>query len=1350
MVINQKKSKTIQSLQKLKASIKKKTKPSVDKIKPEGDFKPGAPKSTDDTSEIYPTQTRSQVKKDKFLHSDLINNYQDSVIYEVMYGYMSHEQLDRTAEVIVTNSSTNIQDPESLTNTLYDLRMGAINDKYVCTTCGFGQANCPGHNGMIKLNEPLINPMRHDKVRKVYELICRNCKRLLVTKTQLEQYDLLRINDKGGVSIIGKTGDKRLSAILSFIRGGSVCPHEGCGMQNGTKVASKEDQNILKAENYIVTASEILQEFDQISDEDARYMGFGSQSHPRDLILQSIYVLPPRFRPYNIINGTETIHHEYTMAYASMVDINNKIGEKNAEIENLERNAGTSTTVASSGSIDNKKSKKDDLVRVLLKKYREFIKAPAVKTGKQPNNNKNTTIFSGIGSKSGLIRGSNNGKRVNNSARSVLSPDPTLRFNQVRLPKKFADTMSCEENIFAHNLHKMQALLNKGRITEVTPGSDRIQSDGTRIKKNSSIHVIDKLKRLSDNNKSLLRTRYNYNEGSQLTDYQYKLHQYLKYVRSNNINQFNRQQFEAFVMPDNNITGISDGKNNVISAEQDDKTSVDDGDRSRSPTDSDGSRSRSRRRSRDMEDSSIPSTPRSDVESADTTNDRMKYKDTDMQQSDKLEDTTAINNQPPKMRLLSEISLEDYVRVVNLENLLSFQKTPESFDLRKIEADPAPTINLRVGDRVQRLLHNGDNVVFNRQPTLSKYSMMSASDVVIRDTKTIGLQMSYTKPMNADFDGDEGNVFALQGYKANIEAIVLSNVKNCIIDAGDSNVAMGLVFDNISASFIITSDYIRVNMRQFSDILANTDVSWSKYTAEKQEFTIDIDDEDEITKKRSLVGGDITNVEEDLDSDDEDMSDDEDSQTDVDTRQSSSRRKQTKKKAKERALEILYDDSNEIKITASGIERFFIRASELNFKVYKGVNVISDPEDQAFIDRYAVRSTNDNDVEYVLNLKDVVKYLYNIVYVDDGGNVRYNNKDDIDTTKPRSGILNFLYRNGFSISGHLTYSIVLPRKMSYRKYDDNNHVVVRDGYLLSGQLTKKHIGPTKNSFIQVMYNDFGSQVTADFLSDASFMLNTWLPTHELTIGTDDCRIYKPDIKNNKSALQVEKEFNQFIEKEVQNAMYKIEELDVDTKDSYEQKLQEKKKIDALQETTDIISKKIKELIQNDKSLQKHNQLYIMSHSGAKGSDFNVTQIAGQMGLQIVNGARITRTMNSGKRTLPYFLPGTLDPREQGFVVSNFLKGLNPYEMVYHAMAGREGLIDTANKTEDIGTFQRKITKTIEGLVMKQDGTIRNSKDAAVSLTYGGDNLDPQFLEQTVYGRTFINIKRLEDRLNESV
>jgi DNA-directed RNA polymerase III subunit RPC1 len=64
--------------------------------------------------------------------------------------------------------------------------------------------------------------------------------------------------------------------------------------------------------------------------------------------------------------------------------------------------------------------------------------------------------------KQGRFRGNLSGKRVDFSGRTVISPDPNLRIDEVAIPRHQAAILSFPEKVTAHNLESMRRLVVRG------------------------------------------------------------------------------------------------------------------------------------------------------------------------------------------------------------------------------------------------------------------------------------------------------------------------------------------------------------------------------------------------------------------------------------------------------------------------------------------------------------------------------------------------------------------------------------------------------------------------------------------------------------------------------------------------------------------------------------------------------------------------------------------------------------------------------------------------------------------------------------------------------------------------
>src|SRR5271156_3787814 len=145
------------------------------------------------------------------------------------------------------------------------------------------------------------------------------------------------------------------------------------------------------------------------------------------------------------------------------------------------------------------------------------------------------------------------------------------------------------------------------------------------------------------------------------------------------------------------------------------------------------------------------------------------------------------------------------------------------------------------------------------------------------------------------------------------------------------------------------------------------------------------------------------------------------------------------------------------------------------------------------------------------------------------------------------------------------------------------------------------------------------------------------------------------------------------------------------------------------------------------SLKESNNVKQMVSAGSKGSFINISQMSACVGQQMVEGKRIP--FGFKYRTLPHFTKDDYSPESRGFVENSYLRGLTPQEFFFHAMAGREGLIDTAVKTAETGYIQRRLVKALEDVSVCYDGTVRNSLGDIIQFTYGEDGMDGAFIER---------------------
>ncbi|OCK74654.1 beta and beta-prime subunits of DNA dependent RNA-polymerase [Lepidopterella palustris CBS 459.81] len=289
-------------------------------------------------------------------------------------------------------------------------------------------------------------------------------------------------------------------------------------------------------------------------------------------------------------------------------------------------------------------------------------------------------------------------------------------------------------------------------------------------------------------------------------------------------------------------------------------------------------------------------------------------------------------------------------------------------------------------------------------------------------------------------------------------------------------------------------------------------------------------------------------------------------------------------------------------------------------------------------------------------------------------------------------------------------------------------VVFKDGDLLCGILDKSQIGPTGGGFVNAIYETYGHTVAGRLLSVLGRLLTKLLHMRAFSCGVEDLILTSEGERTRRDNM---KDVNT-VGLKVAAKYVSLSDENVDSNNSelrkrLEQVLRSDSKqagLDVLTngQTKDISSKITSACLPNRliKPFPK-NQMQAMTGSGAKGTLVNANQISCNLGQQVLEGRRVP-VMVSGK-TLPCFKPFETNIRAGGYITNRFLTGVRPQEYYFHAMAGREGLIDTAVKTSRSGYLQRCIIKGMEGLKVEYDTSVRDSDGSMIQFLYGEDGLD---------------------------
>ncbi len=316
-------------------------------------------------------------------------------------------------------------------------------------------------------------------------------------------------------------------------------------------------------------------------------------------------------------------------------------------------------------------------------------------------------------------------------------------------------------------------------------------------------------------------------------------------------------------------------------------------------------------------------------------------------------------------------------------------------------------------------------------------------------------------------------------------------------------------------------------------------------------------------------------------------------------------------------------------------------------------------------------------------------------------------------------------RAGKRYTGHQLVSQLLPpinMNMKNGLYKDfpteENIVKIQNGDILQGTLDNGVFSKASAGIIHVTYNDYGSQQTVDLIDGLQNMLESFLIMNGLSVGISDLIADKKTYTEMKSLIESKT-------RQVEEIILQVHMDLFDNNSGGNNKQEfENRVLSTLNKATDDAG------TAGVSSLANDNRLMSMVRSGSKGKVFNVAQMMACVGQQNIEGKRIQDGFTD--RTLPHFKKYDDGAKARGFIESSFISGLDPEEFFFHAMSGREGLIDTAVKTADTGYIQRKLIKGMEDIVVHHDGTVRDANMNIVQTMYGEDGINATKIEKIGY------------------
>ncbi len=384
-------------------------------------------------------------------------------IVGIQFSVFSPEEIEKRSVVEITSAAT-YDGSEPRIGGLFDPRMGVLENGKSCRSCGQTNHGCPGHFGHYRLTRPVYYIQFFEEVQKILRCVCIRCSKLLIDKNLPINKDILR-----------KRGEARWKDVkkrcLAITRCGQQS-EDGCGAVQpkgyntegvARIVANFAEVSGVPATTQPLEVEYVLQILRRITDEDVDFMGFSRHwCRPDWMVCTVLPIPPPQVRPSVVQDNNQRSEDDLTHKLFDIIKYDKMLA---AKIE-----AGAAKNVI------------DDLASVVQFHVATLVdnNIPGMAVSIQRSGRPLKSLKQRLGSKEGRIRSNIQGKRVEFSARSVITPDPNISIGELGVPLKIAMNLTVPERVTQFNRDKLYKFVQNGADTY--PGAKTVvKADGRMI-----------------------------------------------------------------------------------------------------------------------------------------------------------------------------------------------------------------------------------------------------------------------------------------------------------------------------------------------------------------------------------------------------------------------------------------------------------------------------------------------------------------------------------------------------------------------------------------------------------------------------------------------------------------------------------------------------------------------------------------------------------------------------------------------------------------------------------------------------------------------------------------------------
>ncbi|MFO8078492.1 MAG: DNA-directed RNA polymerase subunit A' [Thermoplasmatota archaeon] len=359
-------------------------------------------------------------------------------IGQIYFSLLSPNEIRKMSATKVITADTYDEDGFPIAMGLMDPRMGVIEPGLRCKTCGqrVGKDKCPGHFGHIDLAMPVIHVGHIKIIRDCLRSTCRDCGHLLLTKQERQKF----FDELKQYEIEGRNTTYLFKQIVKDARKASKCPH--CGREVGKIELDKPTS--LRENGKKMTPSEIREWLEKIRDEDLPLLDINRKAtRPEWMVLTVLPVPPVTVRPSVTLQSGERSEDDLTHKLVDVIRINQRLQEN--------RDAGAPQLIV------------EDLWELLQYHITTYLdnQTSGIPPARHRSGRPLKTLAQRLKGKEGRFRSNLSGKRVNFSARTVISPDPNLSINEIGVPIRIAEELTVPVKVTQHNIDWCKRLITQ-------------------------------------------------------------------------------------------------------------------------------------------------------------------------------------------------------------------------------------------------------------------------------------------------------------------------------------------------------------------------------------------------------------------------------------------------------------------------------------------------------------------------------------------------------------------------------------------------------------------------------------------------------------------------------------------------------------------------------------------------------------------------------------------------------------------------------------------------------------------------------------------------------------------------